>query len=93
MASAITVFPALALLFNTSACGLRSDVLVGVGCTVSFTKSMSTRDEGNSLFVVHRHTGKSLPDVVRSRNGVWIPVGTFRIDVDQTHLHRSEWIL
>ena len=93
MASAIAVFPALALLFNTSACGLRSDVLVGVGCTVSFTKSMPTRDEGNRLFVVHRHTGKSFPNIVRSRDGIWVSVGAFRIDVDQTHLHRSEWIL
>ena len=93
MASAIAVFPTLALLFNTSASGLRSDVFVGVGCAVSFTKSVSTRDEGNSLFVVHRHAGKSLPNVVRSRNRVRIPVGAFRIDVDQTHLHGSEWIL
>ena len=93
MSSAITVFPTLALLFNTSGSGFRSDVLVRVGCTVSFTKGVSTRDEGNRLFVVHRHTGKSFPNVVRSRDGIWVSVGAFRIDVDQTHLHRSEWIL
>ena len=89
-ARAIRVCPAHALLFDAGCSGLTSDVLVRVGGTVALAKGVTTGDQGNGLFVVHRHTAERLADVARSSDGVGVTVRAFGVDVDQAHLHGGQ---
>src|SRR6185436_13597095 len=45
------------------------------------------------FFVVHGHAGESFADVSRRGDGIGVAVRTFRVHIDQTHLHRSKRIL
>ena len=54
---------------------------------------VSAGNERNRLLVIHRHAGEGLADVACRSEGIGIAVGSFRIDVNQAHLNRSERIL
>src|SRR5207302_2019162 len=47
-------------------------------------------DERKRLLVVHRHTAEGLSNVPGGRKRIRIAVGSFRIHVDEAHLHRAE---
>src|SRR5882672_10032989 len=51
---------------------------------------MSAGDECNCFFVIHRHTGESLPDIPCRGNGIRLSIRPFRVYIDQTHLHGTE---
>src|SRR5205823_4628998 len=42
------------------------------------------------LFIVHGHTGESLPNVARRSKRIRVSIRTFRVHIDQTHLHGSQ---
>ena len=68
-------------------------VTAWIAGTVHLAKRVSTGHEGYGLFVVHGHASKRLADVSRRSERVRVAVGALRVDVDQTHLNRSERIL
>ena len=57
---------------------------------VGLAEGVAAGDQRDGLFVVHRHAEEGLADVLRRRDRVRIAVRSFRIDVDQAHLHRAE---
>src|SRR5262249_55574395 len=60
---------------------------------MSFSEGVTAGNEGHGLFVIHRHTREGFTDIARSRNGIRLAVGSFRIHIDEAHLHGAERIL
>src|SRR5208282_1924956 len=54
---------------------------------------MSAGNERNCFLVIHRHAGESLSDIPCRGQRIRLPIRSFWIHIDQTHLHGSERIL
>ncbi len=91
-AGAEAVLPAEALLVEAGAFGLGGDVGRG-GSTVGFAERVTADNERDGFFVVHGHAAEGVADILRRGERIGIAVGTFGVDVDETHLHRGERIL
>ena len=63
-----------------------------IASTMGLAERMAARNERNRLFVIHCHASEGLADIPRCSDRIRIAVRTFRIDVNQTHLHGSERI-
>src|SRR5439155_2627755 len=85
-ARAEAALPAEALLLDAGRFGLRSHMGLRAGA-VGFAKGVTTGDERNRLFVIHRHASKSLADVLGRRDRIRIAVRALRVDVNQPHLN------
>ena len=59
---------------------------------MSFTKGMSTRDERNGFFIIHRHTAKGFANIMRGSKRIRITVRPLRIHGKQSHLYGSQRI-
>ncbi len=90
-ACAKTALPAKALLLYAGILWLSTHQCRIPG-TVGFAEGVTAGDERNRLFIVHRHAKEGLTDIPRCSDRIRLAVGTFRIDVNQTHLHGSERI-
>jgi hypothetical protein len=90
-AGAELVAPAQALLEDVGAFGLAADVAVGRGA-VGLAEGVAAGNEGDGLFVVHRHAAEGLADVATGGHRIRIGVGALRVDVDQAHLHGAEGV-
>src|SRR5271157_5767212 len=64
-----------------------------IASAVGFAKGVTAGNERNGLLVIHRHAGESLSDIPCRGNRIRLSIRSFRIHVDQTHLHGSERIL
>ena len=64
----------------------------GTSSTVSLSEGMTTSDQGNCFLVVHSHAAKSLTNVTGRGFGIRHSIGSFGVDINQTHLHSREWI-
>ena len=84
------VLPAEAHLFERGAFGFRTDVADGSGGAVGLAEGVTTGDERDGLFVVHRHAREGVADVAGGSERVGLAVGAFGVDVDQAHLDRAE---
>ena len=60
--------------------------------TVRLAEGVATGDECDGFLVIHGHASKRLPDVPSRCERVGDSVRTFRVYVDQTHLHGTEWV-
>src|ERR1700686_1345414 len=60
---------------------------------MGLAEGVAAGDERNRLLVVHRHASEGFADVARRRDGIGIAVRSFRVDVDQPHLHRAERLM
>ena len=60
---------------------------------MAFAESMAPGNQRHGFFVIHRHPGKSFPDVMGRSQGVWVAVRTFRVHVNQAHLHGGQRVL
>src|SRR5271163_1885235 len=60
---------------------------------VGLAEAVPARDQCHRLFIVHRHATECLANIARGGDRIWIAIRPFRVDIDQTHLHRSERIL
>ena len=88
-ATAHAAYPAETLLFDRSRLGFRADML-RAACTVTAAKCMAPGDQGNGLFVIHGHAGKSFANVFPGSENIRFTVWSFRVYVNQTHLHSSK---
>ncbi len=84
--------PAESLLFDGSRLRFGAHMRRITGA-VSFAERVPAGDQGDGLFVVHGHAREGLADVTAGGDRVRVAVRTFRVDVDQAHLHGSEGIL
>ena len=82
-------FPPESLVFESAAFRLRPYQRRVTGA-VRLAESVPAGDQRDGLFVVHRHAGERFADISRRRQRVRVAVRTFRVDVDQAHLHRAE---
>ena len=64
----------------------------GRGGAVGLAEGVTAGNERDGLFVVHRHSGECLADVLRGGERVRVAVRALRIHVDQAHLYRAERI-
>ena len=78
------------MLFDRCSSGLAADVGVWIGSTVRFAERVSAGDQSYRFLVVHCHTTERLADIACSSQGIRVAVRTFRVNVDETHLHGSE---
>ena len=57
---------------------------------MGLAEGMAARDQRDDFFVVHRHATERLPDIRRRGDRIMIAAGSFRIYIDQAHLHRRQ---
>ncbi len=57
---------------------------------MGFAEGMPTRYQRNRLLIVHGHPRESLPNVSCRGERIRVSIRTFRVHVDETHLHGSE---
>ena len=92
LAAAKRILPAESLFLDVGALGLATDILTRIGCAMAFAEGVSAGHERHRLLVVHRHAGEGHANVVRRRDRIRVAVRTFRVHVDQAHLHGGEGI-
>ena len=63
--------------------GFATDILVRIGSAMCLAEGVSTGDEGNCLFVIHRHARERLPNIPRRGDWIRLAIGSFRIHIDQ----------
>src|SRR6185437_2469948 len=88
----MTTSPAQALVLDLSAFRLRSHERWIAGA-MRLAEGVTTGNQRDGFLVVHRHTCECLTDVVSSCDRIGIAVRSFRVDVDESHLHRAQWLL
>ena len=62
-------------------------------CAVRLAEGVAAGNQRHGLFVVHGHAPEGLADVLRGGDRVGLAVGTFRVHVDEAHLHGGERLL
>ena len=92
LATAVAIGPTQALLGEARGFGFAADMISGGGA-MGFAEGMTASDEGDGLFVVHRHPRKRFADVAGRAKGIGVTVRALRINVDQPHLHRGQGLL
>ena len=60
---------------------------------MGLSERVTAGDQRDRFFVVHRHAGKRLANVLGRRERIRLAVRPFRIHVDQAHLHGGEGVL
>ena len=92
LAAAEAALPAEALLFDGGGFGLGTDQRRIAGA-VALAEGVPAGDEGDGLFVVHRHAPEGLANVDARLDRVRLAVRAFRVHIDQPHLHGRERVL
>ena len=57
---------------------------------VGLAEAVAAGDQRDGLLVVHRHAAEGLADVLGRRQRIRVAVRTFRVHVDEAHLHGAE---
>ena len=83
--------PAQAQLCDVGRFGVEPDVL-RVTRAMSLAEAVTTGDQRHRFFVVHCHAREGLADVFGRGDRIRIAVRPLWVDVNQTHLHRSQRI-
>ena len=65
----------------------------GRASSVGLAECVASCGQCDGLLVVHGHSGEGLPDVLSAEQGVWVRVRALWVDVDEAHLHGSQWVL
>ena len=92
LARAECVLPAEALMLDVRAFGRRTRHMRRIAGAVGLAEGVTAGNQRDGLLVVHRHALERLADVLGGGERIRLAVRPFRIDVDQTHLHRAERI-
>src|SRR4029077_12525492 len=91
LTGANAVLPTEALLLNRSTLRLRSHMGAGARA-VGLAEGVAARNQGNGFFIIHRHATESLTNILDRCDWIRLAFRAFRVDVNQTHGCRSEWI-
>ena len=91
-AGAEFALPAEALLLDAGGFRLRAHERRIAGA-VGFAEGVTAGNQRDRFFVVHRHAAERFANIPGRREGIRVAVRSFRIHVDQTHLHGAERIL
>ena len=59
---------------------------------MALAEGVSAGDQGDGLFVVHRHACEGLSNVMAGSDRIRVAVRAFRVHVDQAHLHGGEGV-
>src|SRR5215471_17592000 len=92
LAGAEFALPAEPLLLNHGCFWLRANEC-GLAGAVGFAKGVPAGNQRDRFFVVHGHAAECFANIPSRGDRIRLAVWPFRIHVDQTHLHGSEWIL
>ena len=92
LAGAEGVGPAKTLQFDAGGFRLGPDQR-RVTRAMGLAKGVAAGDQRHGLFVVHRHAGKGVADVAGRSQRIGVATRTFRIDVDEAHLHSRQRVL
>ena len=85
------VLPAKALLVDLGALRCRT-VVFGAAIAVGFTDGVTTGGQRAGLFVVHGHASECQTHIVRRALRIWLAHDPLGVDVNQTHLDRSQGV-
>ena len=88
-ARAELALPAEALVLQRGGVRRRADQR-GIACAVGLAEGVAAGDQRDGLLVVHRHAEEGLADVAGGRDRVRLAVRSFRVDVDEAHLHGGQ---
>src|SRR5262249_48487021 len=91
LAGAEAVLPAHAHFIEAGRFGIGPAIGRRAGA-VRLAERVAPRDERYRLLIVHRRRLDRLADVPGGGNRIGFAVGTFRVDVDQPHLHGGKRI-
>ena len=89
---AIGVLPTKTHLFDRRTFWFCTNIFSWICRTMCFTECMSTGNECNGLFIIHSHTSKCFANIFCRCKNIRISIWTFRVYINQTHLHCSKWI-
>ena len=87
------ILPSEALILDLGTFWFVAHILSRNAGAVRFAETVSTGNERNGFFVIHRHAGKSLSNIPCRGNRIRLSIRPFRIHIDQTHLYCAERIL
>ena len=91
-AGLVVTGPTKTLLLERGSFRLCPDV-GGRASSVGLAECVASCGQCDGLLVVHGHSGEGLPDVLSAEQGVWVRVRALWVDVDEAHLHGSQWVL
>ena len=52
---------------------------------------MTSCNKGYGFFIIHPHAAKRFSNIFSCSYWIRVPIGSFRIYIDKTHLYRSKW--
>ncbi len=81
--------PAQALVFDRAAFRIGADQR-RIARAVGLAEGVTAGNQRHGFFVVHRHAEEGFANILCRRDRVGIAVRSFRVDIDQAHLHRAE---
>ena len=88
-AGIVLALPAEPLILDRAAFRVRPDQRRIAGA-VRLAERVAAGNQRDGLLVVHRHAEEGFADVLGRRDRVRVAVRSFRVDVDETHLHGAE---
>lgn len=89
--SSIRIGPSETLLFNGGSLWVNTNMRV-LSCAMGFPESMTSCYQSNCFLVIHGHSAESDPDVMcRCTRVVQYSAGSLRVDLDQAHLHCTQF--
>ena len=91
-AGPVAALPAHTLFLDGSRLGFGTDQGRVAGA-VALAEGMAARDQGHGFVVVHGHALEGLANIMGGLQRIRLAVRSFRIDVDQAHLHGGEGVL
>src|SRR5262245_59002434 len=89
-AGLVAALPAETLLLEVAALRFAANVGHGRPGAMRRAERVSSGNQRHRLLVVHRHAAERLADVPCGPHGIGIPVRSFRVHVDEAHLHGAE---
>src|SRR3954466_7216009 len=86
------VLPSQALILDIGAFWFGTYKLSGNASPVGFAEGVSAGNERDCFFIVHSHAGECFPNVPCRSDRIGLSIGSFRIHIDETHLHSRQRI-
>src|SRR5579862_476563 len=86
------IVPTQALLLDVGTFWFGAYILSRHASAMRLAEGMTSGNEGDGFFIIHRHAGESFPNVPGRSNRIGFSIRPLRIHINQAHLHGSERI-